>query len=249
MAEQLVVPRAQAQGPPWLGVMLRDDAREQASGVEVTAVLRRSPADGSGIEVGDLVVRVDGTPVTNPTEIRRAVARRKVGDAVEVIVKRAGKRRTFSFPLGSAPDNEAMTRNHLLGFEAPEFTFEFVGDGRMTHLAELRGKPTIVEFWATWCGPCRGVQDRLATVKDRFGERVNIVGISDESPRQVKAYLQYKPARYAMATNVTSRYLYAVNVIPQLVLLDAEHRVVAVLFGLKELDLLEAKIENLLSNE
>ena len=56
-------------------------------------------------------------------------------------------------------------------------------DGRMLSSADWRGKVTIVNFWATWCGPCRAEIPDLVALKEKYRDQVQIIGISeDEGP-------------------------------------------------------------------
>jgi thiol-disulfide isomerase/thioredoxin len=58
-------------------------------------------------------------------------------------------------------------------------------DGRKAPLRELlqEGKPTVVEFWATWCPPCRKTLPALVELEERYGPRgLQVVGLSVEDP-------------------------------------------------------------------
>ncbi len=60
---------------------------------------------------------------------------------------------------------------------APEFVLP-TASGEQVSLAEYKGKVVILDFWATWCGPCRrGIPD-LVEIKKEYGDKVAIIGIS-----------------------------------------------------------------------
>jgi cytochrome c biogenesis protein CcmG/thiol:disulfide interchange protein DsbE len=88
----------------------------------------------------------------------------------------------FALSFGRDPHR---LRSPLVGREAPPFTLKRVGDGLRMSLSELRGKPVILNFWATWCEPCKLEHGVLRDASAQLGERVRFVGMvyEDEEPR------------------------------------------------------------------
>ena len=65
---------------------------------------------------------------------------------------------------------------------AEDFTLPTPG-GQRFRLAEQRGKVLLVNFWATWCGPCRAEIPDLVALQEKYRDRLQIVGVSeDEAP-------------------------------------------------------------------
>lgn len=62
-------------------------------------------------------------------------------------------------------------------FEAPDFTLRVLGGGEVS-LAELRGRPVLIDFWATWCAPCERQIPVLNAFAEKHGERIPVLGIS-----------------------------------------------------------------------
>ncbi len=84
---------------------------------------------------------------------------------------------------------------------APAFTVKTV-DGKTLKLADLRNKPVIVDFWATWCGPCRASMPDLNDMQARYGAKgLTIVGMSvDETgPAPVKRFAGQLGVRFTIA--------------------------------------------------
>ncbi len=85
----------------------------------------------------------------------------------------------------SSPPMEAR-----VGFAAPDFTLPRL-DGEMLSLHELRGQVVILNFWATWCAPCRAEMPVLDRVyRDRREDGVVVLGVNHmETAAQVQRYL------------------------------------------------------------
>ncbi|TMJ49682.1 MAG: PDZ domain-containing protein, partial [Alphaproteobacteria bacterium] len=73
---------------------------EQASAAMVGAVEKASPAAGAGLMSGDLIVALDGAPITGADDLIRALTGERIGRAVEIEVLRTGKRRRFTLVPG-----------------------------------------------------------------------------------------------------------------------------------------------------
>lgn len=74
--------------------------------------------------------------------------------------------------LVHAPAPAAAGETH-----APPFTLRAL-DGKPVRLTDYRGKAVVLDFWATWCKPCRASLPHLDALQTRYGNRLVVVGIS-----------------------------------------------------------------------
>jgi len=115
----------------------------------------------------------------------------------------------------------------IVGNKAPGFTLKDV-NGRSVSLADFSGKVLIIDFWATWCGPCKGATQELEKLYGRYKEKgVIIIGISmDEgnAAQKVKGFAGAHGLTYLMLLDdgQTSKS-YAVRNIPATFILDKDH--------------------------
>lgn len=93
----------------------------------------------------------------------------------------------FSASIGNADD---LT----IGSKAPSIDIEHWvqnGDGKFAPVKDFEsGKVYIIEFWATWCGPCRAAMPHISQLQDKYASRgVTVVSVSDEDLDTVKEFL------------------------------------------------------------
>ncbi len=144
----------------------------------------------------------------------------------------------------------------LIGKPAPSVAGELL-DGGKFDLAEQRGKVVVLDFWATWCGPCRVSMPHYQTLADKYAEQgVMFVGVNRDDPRareQVKKYMADNKLSFAqvMTNTAEAAEKYFVTGIPTTVLVDKEGKVADIHVGFApgmEKDL-EAQITKLLKGE
>ncbi|RYG47205.1 redoxin domain-containing protein [bacterium] len=70
---------------------------------------------------------------------------------------------------------------------------------------ELKGKILILDFWATWCPPCRETIPELNSIAKKFAKDVVVVGISKEDPAVVQAFMKKTPFSYHLAIDTKGR--------------------------------------------
>lgn len=69
------------------------------------------------------------------------------------------------------------------GKQAPEFTLEDLS-GQQISLSDLQGKVVLLNFWATWCGPCRIEMPALQSRHEQYPEKLSVVGLNFDEPKE-----------------------------------------------------------------
>jgi thiol-disulfide isomerase/thioredoxin/outer membrane lipoprotein-sorting protein len=115
----------------------------------------------------------------------------------------------------------------MTGKLAPDFTLRDL-TGREVRLSSLRGKPVLLDFWATWCGYCREALPSIELLHRGLKDKVAVFGVDNEAPEIARDYLQ--KLGYTLPTLIDPKDT-AVNAFhldgwPTTVLIDAEGKIV-----------------------
>lgn len=116
-------------------------------------------------------------------------------------------------------------------------------DGRTLRAQDLRGKVVIVNFWATWCSPCRAEIPELVSLQKRYADHLQIVGISEdvESGDHVKRFAATMGVNYPviMSTPKLQQVFAGVTGLPTSFIVDREGLIVQKHVGLLDPKVLE----------
>lgn len=133
----------------------------------------------------------------------------------------------------------------LLDTRAPDFAAVLVGATGSIKLAELTGQVIVLDFWASWCGPCRTTMPRLDAWQRTYGPRgLRVVGLTSEDPDDIREFLRSNPRDYAIGhdANGAAARAYGVTALPMLVVIDRRGVIRHVALGAGGLDAVEAAI-------
>lgn len=127
----------------------------------------------------------------------------------------------------------AEQKKTAVGVEAPDFTMNDQ-DGKPVQLSSLRGKVVMIDFWASWCAPCRQENPNVVKLYQQYHDKgFEIIGVSldrakEEWVQAIKddqlSWIHVSDLQYWQ--NAVAR-LYGVNSIPQTYLLDKEGKIIA----------------------
>jgi thiol-disulfide isomerase/thioredoxin len=117
--------------------------------------------------------------------------------------------------------------------ELPKFSVTDLS-GQPLAATQLSGRVVLVEFWATWCPPCRSTLAWLGELKQKYDDRIAIVALAVESPEN-----QVRPAvaglspdlHWAISDAPTARAFGDITSVPTMFLFDSSSKTVGVLYG------------------
>lgn len=169
----------------------------------------------------------------------------KIGLIALLVIIAGLATRHFLFNPGSKLSTQAL------------FTASFPdADGKPQAFSQWQGKVAVVNFWASWCGPCREEMPELSQLQDEYSKQGLIVlGISTEDVDDVRAFKKEVTVSYPLlAADLAGAKLaeYLGNnrgILPYTVILDAEGNVTKTYFGRINKALLEETLKPLLSSK
>ena len=133
---------------------------------------------------------------------------------------------TKAAALATAADAGEVTK-------LPELTFTDL-DGRTIRPADLAGKVVLVEFWATWCPPCRSTLAWLGELKKTYGDRVAVLALAVESDEPLVRKLADElkvPLHWAIRSQAMLEAFGDVSAVPTLLVFDGQGRLAGSHYG------------------
>jgi thiol-disulfide isomerase/thioredoxin len=180
--------------------------------------------------------------VTGGRTSRSVIGRKKDGSPVRPIIARLAFTAALAVsglvPPAHAGDNTA-----------PAFALRDL-EGKTFKLSELRGKPVVLDFWATWCGPCRASMPHLSALQERYAPQgLVVLGLSldDLPPPQVRRFADRLGVRFrlAMADEQVMDAYGPIRSIPTTFFISRKGEVVRRVVGYIDRETMEADVREL----
>lgn len=135
---------------------------------------------------------------------------------------------------GKTENNKTLQNGDL----APDFTAE-LADGSTFALSEQRGKKVLLNFWATWCGPCVGEMPALERLHEEYPEELTVVAVNcQETPETVDEFIKENgytfPIAYDESGEISQQY--PTDGIPFTLIIDEEGVIQQIFLGAADAD-------------
>lgn len=130
--------------------------------------------------------------------------------------------------------SDTGTLSPLVGQPAPDFQLDLL-DGKSFRLSGHKGKIVVLDFWASWCGPCMQTMPLVEEAMREFDPaQVELISVNLEEPRErIQAALDRQGLQLTVAMDIdgTTARKYQANAIPQMVIVDATGKVARLYVG------------------
>lgn len=118
----------------------------------------------------------------------------------------------------------------LIGKQAPDFALKAVGTGETIDLTQFRGKPLVVNFWATWCRPCYEEHPVLVSNAQLMQGQVQFLGVVfQDKEEKIQQFLNERGTAYPTLVDQAGKtaIAYGVGGVPETFFLNKDGKVVA----------------------
>lgn len=176
-----------------------------------------------GLAAGDTIVGVGGQKLESIAQLQKIISSGQAGQNMPVEFIQNGKRQTKTAKLTERPDDISSLTGSAIGSKIAEFGKNFYQNGEK-RLA--KPKATLLDFWATWCGPCRKTLPVLANVYNKYASQgLEVIGVANESVSVLNQfYTSQHASPYPLYRDADQSLWrrYGINAVPTLMLLDGD---------------------------
>lgn len=159
------------------------------------------------------------------------------------------KKTTTAAKPAAAPQQENLIRFVKNPDAAPALDVNDL-DGKPISLDQTKGKIVLLNFWATWCGPCRAEVPDLIELQSKYKDKLAIIALAtdEDEPDEVKKFAQKHGINYrvGMATDPLRAKYGGIPALPTSFIIDPEGRVVQKHIGLNDPSIYELEVRALL---
>lgn len=121
-------------------------------------------------------------------------------------------------------EGTGSTSTFEVGAPAPDFELDSLS-GERIRLRDLRGEPVLLNFWATWCGPCRQEMPEIQARSEKFEGQFHVVAVNFDEPRdQVQSFVDELGLTFTVVLDPGAKIqkLYRIRGYPTSYFVDAE---------------------------
>jgi len=153
------------------------------------------------------------------------------------------------------PERHGSSSAPANGTVAPDFTLKVVGGhGKSMRLSSLRGKAVLLNFWATWCGPCKIEMPWFVELQEKYGPQgLQVIGVAmdDAGVKAITAFARKMGVKYPIlqGTEQVADLYGGLDGLPTTFFLDRSGKVVDQAFGLESESVMEDAIKKSLGSE
>ena len=138
-----------------------------------------------------------------------------------------------------------VSETELPRIPAPDFTV-YDAEGIAVKLSDYFGKPIVLNFWASWCGPCKMEMPEIQKFYDKYGQEIHFLLVSvDDSLDAAKSFISDSGYTFPVYFDTTSvgAYTYGASSIPLTFFIDAEGNLTAYYMGAMSESILQQGVD------